>query len=71
MTNKEILDEAEYIYSTLRTMEAEHAGLGYSVPIVRCHMCGDAVATHALESAGYVCRICASASLEYGALHND
>ena len=71
MTNKEILDEAEYVYSTLRTMAAEHAGLGYSAPIVLCHICGKATASHALESAGHVCRSCAAASLEYGALHND
>ena len=71
MTNSEILAEAKTIYRELREMEAETAGMGYSAPIVRCHSCGYDVATHALESAGYVCWSCASASLEYGALHND
>ena len=71
MTNREILAEAKNTYREIREMEAETAGLGYSAPIVHCHMCGDAQATHALESAGYVCGSCASASLEYGALHND
>ena len=71
MTNKEFLAEAATIYREVRAMEAENAGMGYSAPIVRCGMCDDAVATHALESAGYVCGLCASESLAYGALHNE